>query len=91
MTKKELEKKIIEAAIAEPKQFGEYKLLNNLMKKIAYIMGYEVVTFRDGHWHIRGYGKETLEAMETLRTIVAGMEKRNIIVKSKNGNCYRMA
>ena len=86
MKKSELEAKIIEAAKEIPMEYGEYRLVTNLKKRIAYIMGYEVVTFRNGQWTTKGNNED----WKVFNKVVTGMAKRGIIRMSRNGNCYKV-
>lgn len=80
-----LEKKIIDTANAIPMTYGKYRLMNSLYIEIARVMGYKI-SYVGGRSNIKN-----LEEHEKVRKIIAGMEKRGIIVKSKSGMAYKMA
>jgi hypothetical protein len=80
-----LENEIIEAVRNIPfAGYGEYKLMNDLYRTIARVMGYQITTtyYR---WNFRNY-----EDHEKVRKIIAGMEKKGIIKKSKSGQAFMM-
>ena len=81
---KELEKKIIEVANSIPKTYGEYRLINPLYTAIARIMEYRVDII-SGRAIIHNNDEH-----EKVRKIIAGMEKRGILIKSKSGMAYKM-
>ena len=83
---KELENKIIESANTVPLYNGYgYRIINDLMRRIARIMKYEIYTYRNGHWSFKNP-----EDRERVCKIIEGMENKGIIKVSKSGQAYKV-
>lgn len=82
---RELENKIIELANSIPMTYGQYRLIDPLYLGIAKIMGYKITTFGHGRQHF-----SNMDELEKVKKIIAGMERKGIIKKSKSGQAYKI-